>query len=58
MAPRRSRSGGRHHARDRFVLKENEGSAHFAEWVEIDRFLTGRDRLYPAGLAERLLRAP
>jgi hypothetical protein len=33
-------------------------AAHFAEWVEIDRFLTGRDRLYPAGLAERLLRAP
>jgi ADP-ribose pyrophosphatase YjhB (NUDIX family) len=46
------------HSRDRFVIKENEGSAHFAEWVEIDRFLTGRDTLYPAGLAGRLLRAP
>jgi ADP-ribose pyrophosphatase YjhB (NUDIX family) len=46
------------HARDRFGIKENEGRAHFAEWVEIDRFLTGRDTLYPAGLADRLLRAP
>jgi hypothetical protein len=46
------------HARDRFVIKESKGSAHFAEWIEIDRFLTGRDTLYPAGLAERLLRVP
>lgn len=38
--------------------RKKEGSAHFAEWVEIDRFLTGRDTLYPAGLVERLLRAP
>jgi ADP-ribose pyrophosphatase YjhB (NUDIX family) len=42
------------YARDRLTIKEDEGSTHFAEWVEIDRFLTGRDTLYPAGLAERL----
>jgi ADP-ribose pyrophosphatase YjhB (NUDIX family) len=45
------------YARNRFTIKEDGGSTHFAEWVEVDRFLTGRDTLYPAGLAERLLKA-
>ena len=43
----RSCAGSVHH-------QGSKGSTHFAEWVEIDRFLTGRDTLYPAGLAERL----
>jgi ADP-ribose pyrophosphatase YjhB (NUDIX family) len=42
------------HARDRFAIEEEGGGAHFAEWVDIERFATGRDTLYPPALAERL----
>jgi ADP-ribose pyrophosphatase YjhB (NUDIX family) len=42
------------YARDRFAIKEDNGGTHFAEWVEIDRFATGRDTLYPLALAKRL----
>ncbi|MBV8426344.1 MAG: hypothetical protein JOZ88_03800 [Hyphomicrobiales bacterium] len=34
-------------AHEPFTMEEDDGSTHLVEWVELDRFLTGRETLYP-----------
>lgn len=42
------------YTKTRFQIFEAKGSAHWVEWVEIERFKTGKQLLFPPSLQERL----
>lgn len=35
-------------AERRFQYRESDGARHFAEWIDIDRFRNGTEKLFPA----------
>lgn len=42
------------YARNRFQIFEASGSAHWVEWIEIERFKTGEFSLFPPALLEKI----
>jgi 8-oxo-dGTP pyrophosphatase MutT (NUDIX family) len=42
------------YAQDRLHLREDDGTVHRLEWIEIERFRSGRETLFPDGLVARL----
>jgi hypothetical protein len=39
----------------RFQIREDSGTLHWVEWVELARFRNGEETLYPDALAPQLL---
>jgi 8-oxo-dGTP pyrophosphatase MutT (NUDIX family) len=45
------------YAKRRFQIREDSGYVNDIEWVAVERFLTGSEVLFPAGLKEMLVSA-
>ena len=42
------------YTKERFQIQEDKGSYHWVEWVDIERFLSGKDVLFPEALTLKL----
>jgi ADP-ribose pyrophosphatase YjhB (NUDIX family) len=43
------------YAKQRFHIKESRGSLHWVEWVEMERFRSGKEILFPPNLVNKIL---
>ncbi len=43
------------YCKKRFQIHENRGSVHWVEWIEMERFKSGKAVLFPPALKQRIL---
>ncbi len=43
------------YAKKRFQICESRGSMHWVEWIEMERFLSGEEILFPSALLKQIL---
>jgi 8-oxo-dGTP pyrophosphatase MutT (NUDIX family) len=43
------------YTQQRFQIQESKGSLHWVEWIEMERFLSGKEILFPVNLLQQIL---